>query len=97
MFVGHASHQSARYRLRVGDRTERQSSSGMIVATGTGATGWAASIHRERHSTLAPAGPEEDALSFFVREPWPSRGDRHRRSTEGRLDGGRRARRSSPR
>ncbi len=72
VFVGHASHQSARYALRVGERAERQSSSGLIVATGTGATGWAASIHRERHSGLRLPAPEEDALSFFVREPWPS-------------------------
>ena len=72
VFVGHASHQSARYSLRVGRRAERQSSSGLIVATGTGATGWAASIHRERRSTLRLPSPEEDALSFFVREPWPS-------------------------
>jgi hypothetical protein len=72
VFVGHVSHQSARYALRVGERAERQSSSGLIVATGTGATGWAASIHRERRSALRLPAPEEDALSFFVREPWPS-------------------------
>src|SRR5215218_10427304 len=61
VFVGHASHQSARYALRVGDRAERQSSSGVIVATGTGATGWAASIHRERHSPLRLPQPGEDS------------------------------------
>jgi hypothetical protein len=72
VFVGHVSHQSARYALRVGERAERQSSSGLIVATGTGATGWAASIHRERRSSLRLPAPEEAALSFFVREPWPS-------------------------
>ena len=43
--------------LRVGERAERQSSSGLIVATGTGATGWAASIHRERHSAFACPRP----------------------------------------
>ncbi len=72
LFVGHASHQSARYTLALGERAERQSSSGLIVTTGTGATGWAASIHRERHSGLALPAPEEDRLAFFVREPWPS-------------------------
>jgi hypothetical protein len=72
VFVGHASHQSARYSLQVGERTERQSSSGLIVTTGTGATGWAASIHRERHSPLALPAPEDRRLAFFVREPWPS-------------------------
>jgi hypothetical protein len=72
VFVGHASHQSARYTLALGERAERQSSSGLIVTTGTGATGWAASIHRERHSRLTLPAPEEDRLAFFVREPWPS-------------------------
>ncbi len=73
IFVGHASHQSARYRITLGDQTERQSSSGVIIATGTGATGWAASLHHERHSQLALPSPEEQRLAFFVREPWPSR------------------------
>jgi hypothetical protein len=72
VFVGHASHQSARYTLALGKRAERQSSSGLIVTTGTGATGWAASIHRERHSPLALPSAEDDRLAFFVREPWPS-------------------------
>jgi len=78
IFVGHASHQSARYRLRTGgaaggrDRGERQSSSGLIVATGTGATGWAASIRRERAVGPALPGPDDPALAWFVREAWPS-------------------------
>jgi hypothetical protein len=72
VFIGHASHQSARYTLGLGEHTERQSSSGLIVSTGTGATGWAASIHRERHSGVALPTPEDDRLAFFVREPWPS-------------------------
>ena len=72
VYVGHASHQSARYTVALGERAERQSSSGLIVTTGTGATGWAASIHRERHSGLALPAPEDDRLAFFVREPWPS-------------------------
>src|SRR5262245_24150332 len=41
IFVGHRTHQSARYRLDIGKRHERHSSSGVIVSTGTGATGWA--------------------------------------------------------
>ena len=39
IFVGHVTHQSARYTIALGDRSERQSSSGIIAATGTGATG----------------------------------------------------------
>lgn len=72
LFVGHASHQSARYTIAFGDSVERQSSSGVIITTGTGATGWAASIHRERRSALDLPDPEEPRLAFFVREPWPS-------------------------
>jgi NAD kinase len=72
IFVGHASHQSARYVLDADGRSERQSSSGLIVATGTGATGWAASIDRERAHHLALPAPGEPALAWFVREAWPS-------------------------
>jgi NAD kinase len=72
IFVGHSSHQSARYELRVGERSERQSSSGLIVATGTGQTGWSRSIRHERGSTLPVPDPTEPALTLFVREAWPS-------------------------
>lgn len=72
VFVGHSSHQSARYTIAVAGGSERQSSSGVIVATGTGATGWAASIQLERHSALELPRPEDSRLAFFVREPWPS-------------------------
>jgi hypothetical protein len=72
IFVGHRSHQSARYRLRLGNREERQSSSGLIVATGTGATGWARSINGERAHPLQLPKPTDWALALFVREPFPS-------------------------
>jgi hypothetical protein len=45
IFVGHRSHQSARYSIAFGAAQERQSSSGVVVSTGTGASGWARSIH----------------------------------------------------
>lgn len=73
IFVGHSSHQSARYRLRLGDREERQSSSGLIVATGTGSTGWARSIHQAHHSAFALPRPTVPTLAYFVREAFPSR------------------------
>lgn len=72
IFVGHRSHQSARYTLEAGGESERQSSSGLIVATGTGATGWAASINEQRRSRMGLPGPADPALAWFVREPWPS-------------------------
>lgn len=70
VFVGHRSHQSARYLLTANGQRERQSSSGLIVATGTGATGWAASILRAtgRRMDLPPTAPR---LGFLVREAWP--------------------------
>ncbi len=73
VFMGHRTHQSARYRIRQGEREERQSSSGLIVATGTGATGWARSIVRERRESPALPRPTDPRLAFFVREAWPSR------------------------
>ncbi len=72
IFVGHQTHQSARYALRVDQRQEHQSSSGLIVATGTGATGWAASINRQQTQPVELPAPQADCLAWFVREPWPS-------------------------
>jgi hypothetical protein len=72
VFVGHFSHQTARYRLQLGGREERQFSSGVICATGTGASGWARSIVLQRGITQVLPFPEDPCLSWFVREPWPS-------------------------
>lgn len=71
IFVGHRSHQSARYRIELGGEAEDHSSSGLIVASGTGATGWARSIAEATHLALA-LGPEELGVGYWVREPFPS-------------------------
>ncbi|GAA1770034.1 hypothetical protein [Luedemannella helvata] len=73
IYFGHPTHQSSRYTVRVpASGQERHSSSGVIVSTGTGATGWTHSISRQRADAPDLPGPDEAALCWFVREAWPS-------------------------
>ena len=73
VYFGHPSHQSSRYVVSTPDgERERQSSSGVVVGTGTGATGWCASIARERPDAPSLPAAEEAVLCWFVREAWPS-------------------------
>ncbi len=72
IFIGHRSHQSARYLLQAGEIQERQSSSGLICATGTGATGWVRSITNQRKLGQKLPTPVDSQLAWFVREPFPS-------------------------
>nr|MBA2364784.1 sugar kinase [Chloroflexia bacterium] len=44
LFIGHRTHQSARYRITHNRRSENHSSSGIIVSTGAGSTGWLSSV-----------------------------------------------------
>jgi NAD kinase len=83
-FIGVRSHTSARYHIRSGDITEFHSSSGVIVSTGIGSTGWFRSIVTGAleitkailgaQIPAAVAGFARDApfLYFTVREPFPS-------------------------
>lgn len=78
LFIGARTHVSARYQLRVDEREEFQSSSGVLVSTGVGSTGWlralcagAAGISGEPHACQFLA--ESEKLVYAVREPWPSK------------------------
>lgn len=86
LFVGPRSHVLARYTLHVGDREEPQSSSGIIISTGMGSTGWLKSLYAGWAGVAAAFGvkPPSKALDgsfpwdaeflhYFVREPFPSR------------------------
>ncbi len=84
LFLGRRGHASARYKLAVGDAQEEQSSSGVIVGTGAGSTGWlravqagaAGWVSRKTGTSLRADyafGRTESRLRFAVREPFPSK------------------------
>ena len=88
LFIGPRTHGSARYRLQLAGREEQQSSSGIIVSTGAGCTGWLRSITQgawqvasyfESDLGAAPQleqialGWDSEQLWFTVREPFPSK------------------------
>lgn len=77
LFIGISSHSSARYKIMLNGKEETHSSSGIIVSTKTGSTGWLSSIFNMAFGILGVSEkqkPEmsEDDLYFAVREPFKS-------------------------
>lgn len=86
LFLGAQSHVSARYRIRWGKIEEPQSSSGVLVSTGAGTTGWVSSVFNMASGVASLFGGhalkpvrldwEDRRLLFVVREPFISRHSR---------------------
>ena len=83
LFIGATSHVSARYKITYNNKTEEHSSSGIIVSTQAGSTGWLSSIfnmsfgiHKfieKDNSKKKYAKLKDNQLMFAVREPFASK------------------------
>ena len=86
LFLGAQTHVSARYRIRWATAEEPQSSSGVLVSTGAGSTGWVSSVFNMTSGIAALTGGhavkpirldwDDPRLLFVVREPFISRHSR---------------------
>jgi hypothetical protein len=81
-FIGVRSHVSARYKIAVNGRSEAHSSSGVLVSTGAGSTGWMSSVYNMAAGIAATHGKrierprlswDAPRLLWAVREPFISR------------------------
>lgn len=85
-FIGAKTHVSARYSININGKTENHSSSGLIISTGLGSTGWLKSIIAGASGITSEVANQEIDISiedscswdarhlyFSVREPFPSR------------------------
>lgn len=81
LFIGASSHISARYKISFNQNVEEHSSSGLIVSTEAGSTGWLSSIFNMAYGVaglfekgLQPKKPQlkQEQLLFAVREPFKS-------------------------
>jgi len=81
LFIGISSHISARYKISYNNQMEEQSSSGLIVSTQAGSTGWLSSVFNMAYGVtglfeknLKPKRPKlkDNELLFAVREPFQS-------------------------
>ncbi|MFN8334722.1 MAG: sugar kinase [Cyclobacteriaceae bacterium] len=81
LFIGASTHISARYKISFNNKAEEHSSSGLIVSTQAGSTGWLSSVFNMAYGVtglfeknLKAKRPKlgESELLFAVREPFQS-------------------------
>lgn len=81
LFIGASSHVSARYKISYNNKTEEQSSSGLLISTKAGSTGWLSSVFNmaygvagmfEKNLKLKRPRLRDNDLLFAVREPFKS-------------------------
>lgn len=81
LFIGASTHVSARYKISFNKQAEEHSSSGLIVSTQAGASGWLSSIFNmaygitgmfEENLTLKHPKLKDNQLIFAIREPFKS-------------------------
>lgn len=86
LFIGQKTHVSSRYVIESGGKQEPQSSSGIIISTGLGSTGWLQSVLTGAVNIIGTISNKQvnikdtgkldwnaNYLYFSVREPFPSR------------------------
>lgn len=86
LFIGQKTHVSSRYQVELGENKEQQSSSGIIVSTGLGSTGWLKSVIAGATNIVNCLTDKKfevrqertfdwniESLYFSVREPFPSK------------------------
>jgi NAD kinase len=84
LYLGSRTHVSSRYSISIGgDPAEEQSSSGVLVSTGAGSTGWLSSVFNMAAAVAAFTGGsagtppalswEDPRLCYVVREPFASK------------------------
>ncbi|MCL1875058.1 MAG: hypothetical protein FWF87_02215 [Synergistaceae bacterium] len=83
-FIGRQTHVSARYKIKINGQEENQSSSGIIVSTGLGSTGWLKSViagasriagvitGKIINSSITFPEWDSEFLYYSVREPFHS-------------------------
>lgn len=84
-YIGVSSHASSKYQITYATKQENHSSSGIIVSTGAGSTGWLSSIFNMANGLIKeysidealikyePLPKDARKLLFVVREPFISR------------------------